>query len=39
MGVLGWRMHRLVRNHLREATSTQRRTLELQKQLTRTLLV
>jgi hypothetical protein len=39
MIVLGWRMHRFVRRHLRGASNQQRKALELQRQLTRTLVV
>jgi hypothetical protein len=36
---LGWRMHRFVRENLHGASNTQRRTLEVQRQLTRTLII
>jgi hypothetical protein len=37
--LLGWRMHRFVRENLRGASNTSRRTLEVQRQLTRTLII
>jgi hypothetical protein len=40
MVVLGWLMHRFVHRHLQGASNNQqKRTLELQRQLTRTLVV
>lgn len=39
MLVLGYLMHRFVRRNLRGASNTQKRTLEIQRQITRILII